>query len=178
MGGGFDSQSRLNRRSFVRLLGIAAGGGVLAACSPSAPAQPAATAAVPKPTTAAPAAATDAPKPTTAPAAAATTAPAAAAATAAKPAKFTEAPAVADMVKQGKLPPIDQRLPDNPLVVQPIEEIGQYGGTWRGAFTGVADFHAYGRNVYEAMLRWPRDPHQAILPGLAEQWEFSPTTSS
>ena len=60
------------------------------------------------------------------------------------------------------------------MVVQPIEEIGQYGGTWRRAFTGVADFHAYGRTVYESMLRWPRDPKDPIGPGLAEKWEFSP----
>jgi peptide/nickel transport system substrate-binding protein len=171
---GFESQIRVNRRSFVRLMGIAAGAGVLAACSPSAPAQPAATSAAPKPTTAAPPAAATA-APTSAPAAAATKAPATTpAAAASAPTKYAEAPALADLVKQGKLPPVDQRLPASPLVVQPIEEIGQYGGTWRGAFTGVADFHAYGRNVYEAMLRWPRDPHQAILPGLAEKWEFSP----
>ncbi|MBV8719226.1 MAG: ABC transporter substrate-binding protein [Chloroflexi bacterium] len=167
-----DGQGRLNRRSFVRLVGFATGAGVLAACSPSAPAAPTQSAAAPKPTTppAAPAA-------TTAPAGAATSAPAAAAAptaAAAAPTKFTEAPQLADLVKQGKLPPVEQRLPANPLVVQPIEEVGQYGGTWRGAFTGVADFHAYGRNVYEAILRWPRDPHQPIQPGLAEKWEFSP----
>ena len=73
------------------------------------------------------------------------------------------------MVTEGKLPSVDRRLPENPLVVQPAEEVGQYGGTWRAAFTGVADFHAYGRNVYEAMLRWPRDPKQPVGPGLAEK---------
>src|SRR6185437_14662896 len=62
------------RRTFVKLLGLAAGAGLLAACSPSAPAQPTAPPAAAKPTTA-PAA----PAATTAPAAAATTAPAPAA---------------------------------------------------------------------------------------------------
>ena len=173
-------RSVATRRAFVKLLGLAAGAGLLAACSPSAPAQPtAAPAAAPKPTTAPPAA-------TTAPAApAATTAPAAAAAptaaakpAAAAPTKFNEAPQLAQLVKDGKLPEVAKRLPENPLVVQPIEEIGQYGGTWRGAFTGVADFHAYGRNVYEAMLRWPRDPKQPIGPGLAEKYEFAPDGKS
>jgi peptide/nickel transport system substrate-binding protein len=117
-------------------------------------------------------------KPTTA-AAAATTAPAAAATAAPKPAaapptQFKEAPQLAQLVKDGKLPPVDKRLPEVPLVVQPIEEIGQYGGTWRGAFTGVADFHAYGRSVYESMLRWPRDPKLPIGPGLAEKYDFAP----
>src|SRR5262245_47601055 len=166
-----DSQSRLSRRSFVRLAGFAAGASLLVACSPSAPAQPTAAPAPPKPTTPPAAPAAPAAAPTTAPAAEPATA--AAAAPAAKPSKFNEAPSLAELVKQGKLPAIEQRLPENPLVVQPIESAGQYGGTWRGAFTGVADFHAYGRNVYESMLRWPRDPHQQILPGLAEKWEFS-----
>src|SRR6185369_14636074 len=106
-----------------------------------------------------------------APAAQATSAPAAAPA---RPTTFTEAPALADLVKQGKLPPLAQRLPENPLVVQPIEDVGQYGGTWRAAFTGVADFHAYQRNVYESTLRWPRDPKGQVGPGLAEKWEFAP----
>src|SRR5207253_8254862 len=153
------------RRTFVKLLGLAAGGGLLAACSPSAPpAQPTApAAAAPKPTTAPPAVAA-----TTAPAAAATAAPKPAAA---PPAQFKEAPQLAQMVKDGKLPPVEKRLPDVPMVVQPIEEIGQYGGTWRGAFTGTADFHAYGRSVYESMLRWPRDPKLPIGPGLAEKYD-------
>src|SRR5712671_5810740 len=65
----------LTRRQFVRLgalLGLAMGGGVLAACAPAAPAQPTAAAAKPTAPPAAPAAPTSAPavaaKPTTAPA--------------------------------------------------------------------------------------------------------------
>jgi peptide/nickel transport system substrate-binding protein len=156
---------------YARILaGLAGGALLLAACSPSAPVTPTAAPAAPKPTTAAPpaAAATSAPAPTAA-AVKPTTAPAAAA-----PAQYKEAPQVTQMVTEGKLPSVDKRLPENPLVVQPTEEIGQYGGTWRAAFTGVSDFHAYGRNVYEAMLRWPRDPKQPIGEGLAEKWDFAP----
>lgn len=153
-------RSKSTRRTFVKFLGFAAGGGVLAACSTSVPpAQPTLPpAAGPKPTTAAPAVAA---APLTKPAAAA-------------PTLYKEAPQFAQMVKDGKLPSIEKRLPDVPMVVQPIEEIGQYGGTWRGAFTGVADFHAYGRSVYESMLRWPRDPKLPIGQGLAETYDFAP----
>mgnify|MGYP000737031112 CR=1 FL=1 len=59
------------------------------------------------------------------------------------------------------------------MVVEPIEEIGQYGGTWRSAFTGTSDFHAYGRNVYEQILRWPRNPQDPVGPGIAKAWEYS-----
>jgi len=88
--------------------------------------------------------------------------------------KYSEAPMLAELVKAGKLPPVEQRLPQNPLVVKPIEEIGQYGGTWRRAWKGPADFHAYGRLNYEPILRWPRNPKDPIQAGLAEKWEFTP----
>ena len=39
-----------------------------------------------------------------------------------------EAPMLAEMVKNGKLPPLNERLPDNPLVEKPVTQIGTYGG--------------------------------------------------
>ena len=84
---------------------------------------------------------------------------------------------LAELVKAGKLPPVDQRVSADPLVVKAIEEIGQYGGTWRRAWKGPADFHAYGRLNYDPILRWPRNPKDAVQPGLASKWEFSPTAS-
>jgi len=38
---------------------------------------------------------------------------------------------LADLVKAGKLPAVDKRLPDNPKVVQVVDKIGKYGGTLR-----------------------------------------------
>ena len=55
------------------------------------------------------------------------------------PKKFSEAPILAALVKAGKLPPVAQRLPEAPMVIKPLHEIGKYGGIWRRAFTGVAD---------------------------------------
>jgi len=34
-----------------------------------------------------------------------------------------------EMVKAGKLPPLAERLPANPAVVEPLNEVGKYGGT-------------------------------------------------
>ncbi|MBF8184618.1 ABC transporter substrate-binding protein [Nonomuraea sp. K274] len=50
-----------------------------------------------------------------------------------------EAPALAELVKAGKLPPLEQRLPKNPLVVTPLREPGRYGGTWNSAMVGEDD---------------------------------------
>ncbi|NDJ75577.1 MAG: ABC transporter substrate-binding protein [Chloroflexi bacterium] len=86
---------------------------------------------------------------------------------------YNEAPMLQEMVEAGDLPPVEERLPANPLVVEPVESVGQYGGTWHRAFLGIKDFHSLGRLIYESVLRWPRDPADPIQPGLAERWEWS-----
>jgi peptide/nickel transport system substrate-binding protein len=55
------------------------------------------------------------------------------------PRQFHEAPALAALVKEGKLPPVEQRLPAEPLVLKPLRAVGTYGGTWRRAFLGPGD---------------------------------------
>jgi peptide/nickel transport system substrate-binding protein len=89
------------------------------------------------------------------------------------PSQFSEAPQLAEMVAAGDLPPVDERLPENPLMVLPVKSVGEYGGTWYRGWRGINDFHCYGRIVYEPMLRWPRDPKDPVQPGLAESWEWS-----
>lgn len=88
-------------------------------------------------------------------------------------AAYQEAPQLAEQVKAGKLPAAEQRLPENPIVVKAIESVGQYGGTWHRGWTGIKDFHCFGRLIYDPMLRWPRDPKDPVQPGLAEKWEWS-----
>jgi len=56
------------------------------------------------------------------------------------PKTLKEAPQLAALVKAGKLPPVAERVGQDPLVIKPLHEIGKYGGTWRGGFTGPADF--------------------------------------
>src|SRR5262252_7046206 len=56
------------------------------------------------------------------------------------PKTFKEAPQLAELVKAGKLPPVAERIGQDPLVIKPVHEVGKYGGTWRRGFTGPADF--------------------------------------
>ena len=176
--------SRLPRRRFLVLTAATGAAAALAACG--APATPSPTAAPPAAVTPAAAATQAAPAPTQAPAATSAPAPtqAAAAATPAVAAPtaasgtsmtFKESPLFADQVKAGKLPSVDKRLPDpaDLLVVKPLNGTGQYGGTWNMSFTGPADFHAYDRQTYEAMLAWPADLKNPIEPNLAKKWEWS-----
>jgi len=50
--------------------------------------------------------------------------------------KYKEAPMFTDLVKTGKLPPVEERLPENPRVVKVRKEIGKYGGVIRYAELG------------------------------------------
>src|SRR5262245_33346119 len=50
------------------------------------------------------------------------------------PKTFKEAPQLAELVKAGKLPPVKERIGEDPLVIKPVHEIGRYGGTIRRGF--------------------------------------------
>ena len=45
--------------------------------------------------------------------------------------QYGEAPMLAALVDAGELPPVAERLPDNPITMQPYQGVGQYGGTLR-----------------------------------------------
>ncbi|MGC9348631.1 MAG: ABC transporter substrate-binding protein [Anaerolineae bacterium] len=89
------------------------------------------------------------------------------------PSEYSEAPMLQEMVAAGDLPSVEERLPENPLMVLPVKSVGQYGGTWYRGWRGIKDFHCYGRINYDPVLRWPRDPADPVQPGLAEDWEWS-----
>jgi len=88
-----------------------------------------------------------------------------------RPAKLAEAPMLAELVKAGKLPPVEQRVPDEPLVVKPLHEIGKYGGLWRRAFTGVADKENGNRIVAVDKLLFMDYTGNKVVPSLAKSWE-------
>ena len=44
------------------------------------------------------------------------------------PSEFGEAPMLTALVDRGELPPVEERLPADPMVVTGLEEIGEYGG--------------------------------------------------
>jgi len=82
---------------------------------------------------------------------------------------FKEAPMLAEIVKAGKLPPVEQRLPASPVVLKPVEKPGVYGGAWRRAYTGMADLVGIQRILYEPLIRW--SPDYKLAPNLAERWD-------
>jgi hypothetical protein len=59
---------------------------------------------------------------------------------------------LAERVASGDLPTVEERLPANPIVIEPNESLGEYGGIWHRAWRGINDFHAYGRITYAGDL--------------------------
>jgi peptide/nickel transport system substrate-binding protein len=91
------------------------------------------------------------------------------------PKKFAEAPMLAELVKAGKLPPVDQRLPEpaEVMVIKPLKEVGKYGGRWRRGFTGPADNENGNRIVStDKFLMWDYTGNK-VAPALAKDWRLS-----
>ena len=80
---------------------------------------------------------------------------------------FKQSPILDPLVENGELPPLRKRLPEDPIVVVPIDQIGQHGGT-------ASLFQAGEQllNVPEGPLR--PDPQMRLnLPNFAERVAYS-----
>jgi peptide/nickel transport system substrate-binding protein len=85
---------------------------------------------------------------------------------------YQQSPLLVEQVKSGKLPSVEARLPEHPLVVPVTEKVGEYGGVWRRAFLGPADANNYVRIVYDALFRFSPDGAK-IEPKIAAGAESS-----
>ncbi len=153
---------KVSRRDFLFGSAMAAVGVALTACGgqPQPEVPPAEATPVPAATTA------PADKPTPIPTQAATATPVP---TVAPETSLKEAPALAERVAAGDLPPLADRLPKVPLVLSPVDGIGQYGGRIR-TFTGDLG-NAWEESQYgHSPLRWI-DDGMGIAPGMCDWWE-------
>jgi peptide/nickel transport system substrate-binding protein len=159
-------RGKLTRREFLQVSALTTAGLAITACR--APATPAPATEAPKvEPTAKPAEPTAKPAEPTAVAK-----PAEPTATPEPVARYHEAPQLEELVKAGKLPPVDERLPLEPVVHTPVEEVGQYGGTWHRAAVGAGDVQMTARLPYENWVRW--DSMGAMLvPNLMKAWDVS-----
>ncbi len=83
---------------------------------------------------------------------------------------YNEAPMLSEKVKAGLLPPVDERLPENPMVIKPLREVGKYGGTW--VRQGMDRNWAHVRMLMygHSPIRW-EDDGMAIVGNWVEKWE-------
>ena len=214
-----EDQNRVSRRKFIKLLSLGAGTGVLAACSAAAPSGSTSnTNTAAGGATAAPAtggAATAAPA-----AGVATAAPATAAGglqgpipypagramagsrepklfninqmwTYKKLDKYSEPDYIAEAVKAGTLPPVEQRLPETPQVMLNSlfsDGPGQYGGVMRDVWAANTEGWNWGAGAVQGYFgidsilveelvktgpMWLRGDELTPVPNLAMNWEWS-----
>ncbi len=79
---------------------------------------------------------------------------------------YREAPMLSKLVSEGQLPPVADRLPKEPLVMQVEEEIGTYGGTLVNVFTGQSDASAVRRVLIEVPLWFGQDNRDEIASNI------------
>ncbi|MDE0025652.1 MAG: ABC transporter substrate-binding protein [Spirochaetaceae bacterium] len=86
---------------------------------------------------------------------------------------YGEAPMLAAMVAAGELPPVQERLPEEPLVLQPLASIGRYGGN----LIGAANYPTYGADdVWSARIQGLLKPSMdlaTVVPNAARAWQAS-----
>ena len=90
------------------------------------------------------------------------------------PTTFQESPLLAELVKAGKLPPVEERIGKDPLVLKPVHGIGEYGGAWRRGFTGPFDKYNQHRSVGagDHLIYWDFT-NTKLVPAIAKSWEES-----
>lgn len=88
---------------------------------------------------------------------------------------FKENPVFTEKVDKGLLPPVAQRLPEEPLVVLPYDAIGQYGGTLKGLAlsyeSGTSEILSW---RHTNLVRF-NDDHRTIVPNVARAWKWNDT---
>jgi peptide/nickel transport system substrate-binding protein len=90
-------------------------------------------------------------------------------------AAYQQSPMLDQAVKDGKLPPVDQRVPKDAEVVKPLDSIGKFGGIIHRILVGSSgDHNTIQRFVGpQGLVRW--DPqYTKVIPNLAKSWEVSP----
>lgn len=84
---------------------------------------------------------------------------------------YSQAPDLEAQVGAGTLPPLAERLPEVPLVLEPLEEVGKYGGTWRSALKGTGDNGWIRRTLaYQPLLAFDYE-WSKVIPNIAESVE-------
>ena len=88
--------------------------------------------------------------------------------------EFDQSPMLDDEVASGELPPVKERLPEDPPVIEPYSEIGEYGGTlnvWHSALNLDAGTVNHLSTYIKAGMATPDTKKR--VPYLVSGWEYS-----
>jgi len=83
-----------------------------------------------------------------------------------------EAPVLHELVEAGLLPPLHERIPEEPLVEEGTDGIGNYGGTWERVTTEAVKWEI-SFLTYPALVRFSPQG-LPVVPHIAKSWDVSP----
>ena len=84
-----------------------------------------------------------------------------------------EAPVLRALVREGRLPPVAQRTGPEPVVMEGVDGIGRYGGTWQRLANSYDDLKTiYWRLSGSNLVRWSPQGYP-LVPHIAKSWEVS-----
>lgn len=85
-----------------------------------------------------------------------------------------EAPVLAELVRERRLPPVAERTGPEPVVLRGVDGVGRYGGAWHRLVNSITDFSTiYWRLSAASLVRWSPQGYP-IVPHVAKRWEVSP----
>ncbi len=86
-----------------------------------------------------------------------------------------ESPMLREMVEAGDLPPLEERLPANPRVVEVHEEIGRFGGTMVNGVAFLRSEYIPYTLTLEPFFEvdWPLPGDAPVQANIAETWSFN-----
>ncbi len=82
--------------------------------------------------------------------------------------EFSESPMLQELVQRGELPPVEERVPAQPLVVAPTDRVGTFGGEFQDPHLGEED------NWEDAFREMPLTfdaTLQEVVPNIIRDWE-------
>lgn len=85
-----------------------------------------------------------------------------------RPDRYIENPNLVVEIARGALPPIEERLPENPLVLAPAK-LGRYGGELRTLMASAKDTRLMVVYGYARLMRWT--PELELVPDILERVE-------
>lgn len=83
-----------------------------------------------------------------------------------------QSPILGELQNEGLIPPVIQRVGPEPLVVEGVDGIGKYGGTWYRLTTDTGMTEMGYRLSYVTLVRWSSQGYP-IVPHLAKSYEIS-----
>ncbi len=84
-----------------------------------------------------------------------------------------EAPILKELIAEGKLPPLNERVPTEPLVLEGVDHVHNYGGTWMRLGSNASEVYCVANRLgYAHIVRWS-PMGKPIVPHVAKNFTVS-----